>query len=130
MKMTVCDPAGTLWPTFGVLPIGRPSRTTFDTGIEFMLRVPVPAATVGAGLSAGSADGAGAGLSAGLSAGFAAIGPGTGAGAGAGAGATAGVAEGVADAADAGSVVLSSPSVIVTLFSARPSSNESSWLKS
>ncbi len=42
MNVTVCEPAGTLTPTLGVLPRGLPSRMTLDTGIEFMLSVPFP----------------------------------------------------------------------------------------
>ena len=44
MNTTVCEPAETLTPIFGVSPSGFPSSTTFDTGMEFMFSVPVPEA--------------------------------------------------------------------------------------
>ena len=40
MNTTVWLPALTLMPTFGVVPKGRPSKITLETGIELMLSVP------------------------------------------------------------------------------------------
>ena len=37
-KRTVCEPALTEYLSFGVLPMGLPSRTIEDAGIELMLR--------------------------------------------------------------------------------------------
>src|SRR5262245_13044147 len=42
MNLTECGPAGTLTPTFGVLPSGLPSRITLETGIELRFKVAVP----------------------------------------------------------------------------------------
>jgi hypothetical protein len=50
-KTTVCEPAETRTPARGVAPIGRPSRMTFDTGIELTFSVADPALT-GGGLAA------------------------------------------------------------------------------
>src|SRR4051812_1125395 len=61
MKVTVCDPAGTLTPTLGVLPRGLPSSTTLETGIELMLSVPVPEAEPPAPLDGGGSVGPGPG---------------------------------------------------------------------
>lgn len=49
MNVTECVPAGTRTPTTGVLPRGRPSKTTLEIGIELKFTVPKAAGWGGVG---------------------------------------------------------------------------------
>src|SRR5262249_5619522 len=52
-NVTACVPAATDTPNFGVPPSGRPSSTTFETGMELRLIVHFPAGAA-AGVAAGA----------------------------------------------------------------------------
>ena len=65
MKTTVYEPAETITPSFGVLPIGLPLTMIFETGIELIFSVPGPSfATTALVVGAGVASGIGAELEA------------------------------------------------------------------
>ena len=63
-KVTTCEPALTWTFILGVVPTGRPSSSTLETGIELMFRVAPPPPLLA--WATGAGDGAGVGGVAGV----------------------------------------------------------------